>query len=172
VSLALGNVSWAERDLGDLAAALQHIDEALAIAREHGEVMHVMPYLSNKAGILMRIGDFKAARESIDECLELLATRTNSLLFMHDNLFMGACVYRALGEESRAKELVVQGRAEVERIIKNLPTEDAVTAFLASPYNREILDAFERDMWPPVGPQPGDRLPAKSREVAGSPRLA
>jgi len=161
IAAAIGNLSGVERELGDLDASVKHIDESIAISRRHMLGPTILPImLTSRAATMLRIGDFNSAKVSVEEVLELLDGSANVMLFQHDNLFIAARVFKALGDTKRANELLKRSREMLDRACSVLPDAEAKSALLSLHINREILDAYERDHWPQVGPRPGDKLPS------------
>ena len=157
-STALGNISFLELRFGDLDSALRHVSRSIALARRH--YLRVLPQLlSAQTEMLLRLGDVELAEVSLSECLELLDAAIPVMMFCHDNFFTAARVYHALGNKQRAAHFLRRSRDALQKAVDALPDTETKAAFLGYYVNRQILAAFERDEWPPVGPQPGDRLP-------------
>ena len=160
LAAALGNLSGPEREVGDLEAALSHVNESLALARRYKLPHHILPImLTSRAQTMLRVGDLRSAKTSVDECLQLLDACAQAMVFQQDNLFVAARVFRALGDDKRASELLKRCRELLDKAYAMSPNAETKAELMRISYNREIVDACERDAWPPIGPQPGDKLP-------------
>ncbi|MCX7690239.1 AAA family ATPase [Thermoflexus sp.] len=138
---ALVALSAAERELGDLDAALVHIRQGLALRRELGQTADLCHDMVDLVEVLLRRQDGPAAREAMEEMLALYRANPTGILHPEAVLWTAAKACRMLGEPERAAQLAAEARAVLETRSAAIPDLEMRTAFLNLPFNRELLSA-------------------------------
>ncbi|MCS7252327.1 MAG: tetratricopeptide repeat protein, partial [Thermoflexus sp.] len=138
---ALVALSAAERELGDLDAALAHIQQGLALRRELGQTADLCHDMVDLVEVLLRRQDGPAAREAMEEMLALYRANPTGVLHPEAVLWVAAKACRALGEPERGDQLAAEARAVLEARASAIPDPEMRAAFLDLPFNRELLNA-------------------------------
>jgi hypothetical protein len=94
--------------------ALQIAQRAVAMIRETSSEIHLPRILLIRARIFSALGDDEAARGDIDRALTV-ATRNAAALSAIDALIEKARLERSLGNRDRARQLVDDVKARIDR---------------------------------------------------------
>lgn len=140
---ALANLGAAERELGELTQAIEHMEAGLAIRRRLGQVAELGTDLCDLTVAYLRAGRLPAARQTADEMLALYASAPEAMMHPQYILWAAAQTYRALGETQRARELLVQAHATLQEQAALIPDPASRATFLTLPFNRQIVAAYE-----------------------------
>ena len=143
-AVALGNLGVAERELGLLDRAMEHLEASIALRRElGGQVIDRCLDMADLIGAYLKADRLADAERLTHELLAIYAHEAEHFSQPQRVLFAAAQTYRALGDAAHAADLLVQACAIVQQQIDALP--DAASQQLARmiPYNREILEACE-----------------------------
>lgn len=174
---ALANLGQAERDLGDLDSAIEHMSQCVAIRRARATTADNVDDLVNLAYVHMLAGDMDAAMPIAQEMWPALESMTTAVVFMPQfALWMAAQVYRGLGERERSQTLLAHAHEAVERQAAMIVSAAERECFLRLEPHKEIEAAFARKRWPalevprgvpPVSDAAGAGVAAKARGKAG-----
>ena len=146
---ALANLGQAERDLGDLDSAIDHMSQAVAIRRARGTPADNVDDLVNLAYVYMLAGDSDCAMPLADEMWPALESMTTAVVFMPQfALWMAAQVYRGLGDRVRSQTMLARAHEAVERQAAMIVSAAEREIFLDLEAHREIEAAFTRKRWP------------------------
>jgi tetratricopeptide (TPR) repeat protein len=140
-AVALGNVGVAERELGKLDRAIEHLEAGIELRRElGGQVIDRCLDMADLIGAYLKADRLPDAEQLTHEMLAIYAHEADQFSQPQRVLFAAAQTYRALGDAAHALELLAQACAVVQQQIDALP--DAASRQLAQmiPYNREILE--------------------------------
>jgi predicted ATPase len=141
---ALGNLGVAERELGQLDRAVEHLEASIELRRElGGQVIDRCLDMADLIGAYLKADRLTDAERLTHEMLAIFAHEAEHFSQPQRVLFAAAQTYRALGDAAHAADLLAQACAIVQQQIDALP--DAASQQLARliPYNREILEACE-----------------------------
>jgi len=141
---ALSNLGAAERELGELPAAIAHMQAGLRLRQTLGQTVEYATDLCDLTIAYLRAGDIRAARQTADEMLGLLAAGPEQMTYPQYLLWAAAQVYRAGGETQRAAELLAQAHAALRHKAGAIPDPESRATFLQMPFNRELLAAYQR----------------------------
>jgi tetratricopeptide (TPR) repeat protein len=145
---ALANLGQAERDLGDLLGAIEHMSACVAIRRARGTPADNIDDIVNLAYVYVLAGDLEAARPLADEMWPALDS-TSTVVFMPQlALWMAAQVFRGLGDRERAKAMLAKAHEAVEKQASLIVSVTERSCFLGLESHREIEAAFTRKRWP------------------------
>jgi DNA-binding SARP family transcriptional activator/energy-coupling factor transporter ATP-binding protein EcfA2 len=144
---ALSNLGNAERELGESAAALGHMQEAIAIRHRLGRPA-TFEELGDLALAQLEAGDLAAARVTADEVIARLPESPENTVWPHHCLWAAARVYRACGSEREARAALEEAAQLVRRQTEAMTDAQSRSAFAALSSVREIALACERDAWP------------------------
>lgn len=141
---ALGNLGAAERELGELSQAIEHMEAGLAIRRELGQAAELGADLCDLTVAYLRAGRLEDARLAAQELLELHAAAAEAMMHPQYVLWAAAQTYEALGETQRAQELLTQAHRTLQERANAIPDPESRATFLALPFNRQIRAAYEK----------------------------
>jgi tetratricopeptide (TPR) repeat protein len=139
---ALANLGAAERDLGESADAIAHMQAGLAIRRQLGQPAELGTDLCDLTIGYLRAGDVVSARRCADEMLALHAAEAATMMHPQYILWAGAQTYRALGDPIRARELLDQAYHVLQEQAAAIPDAESRITFFDLPFNREIREAY------------------------------
>jgi predicted ATPase len=143
-AVALGNLGVAERELGLLDRAIEHLEASIELRRElGGQVIDRCLDMADLIGAYLKADRLADAERLTHELLAIFAHEAEHFSQPQRVLFAAAQTYRALGDGAHAADLLAQARAIVQQQLDALP--DATSRQLARmiPYNREVLEACE-----------------------------
>lgn len=146
---ALANLGQAERDIGDLDSAIDHMSQCVAIRRARGTLADNVDDLVNLAYVYMLAGESDAAMPLAQEMWPSLESMTTAVVFMPQfALWMAAQVYRGLGDRERSQTMLARAHDAVERQASMIVSAAEREVFLGLDAHREIEAAFARKRWP------------------------
>lgn len=137
-AVALIAVGAAERELGELSRALEHLQAGLSLRRDLGQTADLCHDLIDLVETHLRLQGLEAARAAMEEMLTLYRSTPTGILQPQAVLWAAAKACRALGETARAAALLVEARAVLEAKAAAIPNEEARRAFLDLPFNRQL----------------------------------
>ena len=143
---ALANLGAAERELGELNQAIEHMQAGLEIRRSLGQPSDLGTDLNDLALAYLRAGRIDAARHCVEELLALYATE-KSMDRPEYILWVAAQTHHAFGDDTRARELLTQAYVALNERAAAVPDEESRASFLQYPFNREIIAAFEGNVY-------------------------
>jgi tetratricopeptide (TPR) repeat protein len=142
------NIAVAEFLLGDLKAAIEHGEHGLVLRSQSQSESWVGTALADLALCYAGLGDMETARARIDRMLsaEQYTLGTEWPQACH---WAAARILHACGEGKRAAELLGRAKASLDEMLAQLePARHE--RYLNVYWNREIVDASERGVWPPL----------------------
>ncbi len=145
---ALANLGAAERELGELPQAIAHMEAGLAIRRTLGQPAELGTDLCDLTVAYCRCDNLDAAQRATVEMLELYAQFEASMMHPQYILWAAAQTYRALGDEARAQDLLKRAADVMRQRAADIPDPESQSSYYDLPFNRQILVAVERQMWP------------------------
>jgi tetratricopeptide (TPR) repeat protein len=147
-AFAFANLGRAERELGELDQAIEHMKAGLDIRRRLNETDLHCTNMSDLVIAYLWVGNLEAARQATEEMLSLYDACADRLREPQRPLWAAAQTYRALGDEPRAAELLAQAHTALQSKAAAIPDPESQAAFRQIPYNRDVLAAHERGEWP------------------------
>jgi len=164
---ALSNLGAAERELGELPAAIAHMQAGVALRQTLGQTVEYATDLCDLTIAYLRAGQIGAARQTADEMLGLLAAAPEQMTYPQYLLWAASQAYLASGETQRAAELLAQAHAALQHKAEAIPDPESRASFLQMAFNRELLAAFQRGQPPAPHPAaPRARQPPARRRKA------
>jgi DNA-binding SARP family transcriptional activator/predicted ATPase len=150
-ALLEANAGMAERELGELKAAIAHLESADASFHETEDISSRCFCLAELAAAYLKAGKAKKARPKVDEYVR---DAEKVLIYgpaqQQYGFWVAAQVYRALGDGPRAYDLLQRAHMKLQKMLEQRPAGDARSAFQALAYNREIVAAFDSSTWKPA----------------------
>jgi predicted ATPase len=143
---ALANLGAAERELGELTEAIEHMEAGLAIRRSLEQPADLGTDLCDLTLAYLRANALQAAQRTADELLTLYATH-KSMDRPEYILWVAAQTRHALGDNLRARDLLAQAYTVLRERATAIPDEESRTSFLQFRFNREILTAYEKQVY-------------------------
>jgi predicted ATPase/DNA-binding SARP family transcriptional activator len=144
---ALSNLGNAERELGEHAAALAHMREAIAIRKRLGRPA-TFEELGDLALAQLEAGDLAGSRITADDVVVQLPDSTENTVWPHYCLWAAARIFKACGADLQARAALDEAAALVQRQLDAMTDPASRAAFVKLPAVRQILAAAERDLWP------------------------
>ncbi len=135
---ALANLGAAERELGELDAAIAHMEAGLAIRRTLGQVAELGTDLCDLVVAYVRRGFLEAAGRAVVEMLEIYDQNVSAMMHPQYILWAAAQTFRATGDEPHALEYLDRACAMMQERARAIPDADSRASFLELPFNREI----------------------------------
>jgi DNA-binding SARP family transcriptional activator len=135
---ALDFLGRAERDLGMLDAARDHLETALQSRRERdplgalGTLVEIIP-------VRLRTGDVAGGLAAAAELLQHLEGDRRRTNFPAKALDAAAAAYAAAGQTEHAARLRTEARALLREIAERLPDEPSRSGYLSLPFHRALL---------------------------------
>jgi tetratricopeptide (TPR) repeat protein len=147
---ALANLGGAERELGQIDAAIDHMDAGLAIRRTLATPGDFLDDLAHLALVSLMAGDAPKARALMDEFSESLATASPAIFMPQFAFWVGARAYKELDELERARAMLARAHAIVIEQAEAIANQDDRARYMDLAVNREVTAAIERNEWPAV----------------------
>lgn len=145
---ALANLGAAERELGELAEAVRHMEAGLTIRRTLGQPAELGTDLCDLTVAYCRQGNYAAAQQITTEMLQLYAQSESSMMHPQYILWAAAQTHRALADTARAQELLERAVEVMQRRAADIPEAESRPSYYNLPFNRQILAACEQGIWP------------------------
>jgi predicted ATPase/DNA-binding SARP family transcriptional activator len=145
---ALSNLGAAERELGALPQAIEHIQAGINLRRKLGQAVELATDLTDLTITYLRTGDTNAARRTADEMLRILTADPDHMTYPQYILWAAAQTYRATGETEQSGAFLARAYTTLQQKASIIPDPPSRTTFLQIPFNRELLAAFEHGEWP------------------------
>ncbi|HXW76930.1 MAG TPA: tetratricopeptide repeat protein, partial [Candidatus Eremiobacteraceae bacterium] len=135
---ALANLGSAERELGDLSAAAQHMKEGLAVRARIGESRDYADELAQLMLVQSLAREHDAAREQGEAVWSALESVSDAIFMPHLACAAAAKAFDALGDVERASALWQKAHALMESQASVIPDGAEREMFLSLPAHREI----------------------------------
>jgi tetratricopeptide (TPR) repeat protein len=139
---------FAERSSGDLAAAIPHLEEALAGFYEHERRVDVLETLDQLALAHILLGKNAEALALVEKLLASPARDLESGLWPQSYYWTAAQVYRRCGDDKRAARALQAAVAAAAALEAHLRAGEETAAFAALPINAAIRLAARKGQWP------------------------
>ncbi len=148
-ALALGNLGEIALRQANPLQAVRYLRKSIAARRQLGipEAVSIMD-LSALVEAYLRAGKVKQARQSASDLLALYHADPQSVEYPQYALWAVACLHQASGDTEKASEHLAQAYDLLQQRAKAIPDEESRASFLQIPYNRRVLDAYKRGIWP------------------------
>jgi len=160
---ALYNLGAAERELGRLPAAIEHMQAGIALRQTLGQSVEYATDLCDLTIAYLRVGNIDSARQTADEMLGLLAAAPEQMTYPQYLLWAASQAYQASGATQRASALLAEAYTVLQQKASAIPDPESRASFLQMPFNRELFAAFQND-------QPPTPRPAVQPSRSSSPR--
>ncbi len=147
-AFALANLGAVEREQGNLPQAIEHMQEGLAIRRQIGQPIEIAGDLCDLAVAYLRAGDLSSAQQAVREMREIETAHPGQMAYPQYILWAAAQTGRAAGNQEQASQLLAEAADLVSEKAAAIADAASRDAYLQMSFNREILEARHRDMWP------------------------
>jgi tetratricopeptide (TPR) repeat protein len=144
---AMISAGVAERELGDLEAAVAHLEQGTAIARELNETITLGEDLCELAITFLRRHDLARAVLVAAEILELTETSPQRSSRPQFLFWTVAAVRRAAGDLDGARAFLAQAGQMLDDLEAAIPDLESRRTFRNLRHNRAIDAAVARDCW-------------------------
>jgi len=158
---ALGNLGAAERDLGELDAAIVHMKEGLAARRRLNRPGDYADDIAHLLAAHLAVGDIATVRVVAEELSESLASSSPAIFLPQFAHWIAARAFRALGDRERMRTMLDRGHAMVVEQVESIDGVAEKSSYASLQVNREIVAAHDRDVWP----NGGDVVPTVRSDV-------
>jgi len=145
---ALANLGAAERDLGELDLAIEHMQLGLSKQLESGRISDRANDLADLALAYFLRGDTSAACEAVREVLDAAQGASDLSLWPQNLYWIAARVYRGTGFDTEWPALLEFAYRTMNERGSVLTDTGERDAFFALPLNREIQEAYLSERWP------------------------
>lgn len=146
--MALQNLGDAERELGDLDSARQHLTEALSLLEDDSLLLERVSVQTDLALVSWKAGDLPLAVQTTEMFLAAYPKVDGKDDNVHRFLWTAARILRADGQAERAAQALAQAYATFQRDLAAIPEAEARRSFTDIRHNRQIVAAHERGEWP------------------------
>lgn len=113
---ALNTHASAATQSGDYQRAKIRYEQALSLARQHGEATRIATYLTNLANVETNLGDIEDAETHFAEALAIHRERKDAFGETIDLYNLGNLVFEQFKETGRSHKLLVEGLALARRL--------------------------------------------------------
>lgn len=147
---ALGNLGAAERDLGALESAIQHMKAGLEL---RGRVSGSPDFADDLSHLVLAhlVAGNAAEVRPLAGALETSLEKLSPDIFMPEfAVWVAAQSFRALGDAKRARAFLTRAHEIVATRLAAIADPAHQANLLKLRVNREIQSAYERDEWPPL----------------------
>lgn len=141
---ALYGLGEAERELGDLDNAIQHIREARAIFLRLEMPFETLGVLGDLALAYLKASRLPEALDCVTDLLAIFPEAQDKRDDPQRSLWAAVQVLRAAGQSDRAVELLVQAYHLVQQKLAIIPDLESREAYANLAFNRQISAAYER----------------------------
>jgi DNA-binding SARP family transcriptional activator/predicted ATPase len=146
--MALQNLGEAERELGDLVTARQHLEESLSLLDDAQLVSERTSVLADLALAHWKAGDLPLALQTAGQVLESYPEVEGRDDNVHRFLWVAARILRADGQLERADSILAQAYRAFQKDFAAIPEAESRQAFADIRHNRQIAAAYEHGKWP------------------------
>jgi DNA-binding SARP family transcriptional activator/predicted ATPase len=144
---ALANLGAAERDLGELDAAVGHMEEGLALQLELGRMPDAVSDLADAALAYELLGDLDRAMECAEKILAVDPAREQAAIFAPYPPWIAACVLHWKADP-RAKTALSWAAELRSSTAASIDAPELREHFINLPFNVAIVEAVEHGRWP------------------------
>jgi tetratricopeptide (TPR) repeat protein len=146
---ALGNLGAAERDLGEIDAAIAHMKEGLEARRRVNRPGDYADDIAHLLAAHLAAGDIDAIRALSQELVESLAASAPTIFLPQFAYWIAARAFRELGDFARMRQMLDRGHAILQEQTASIEGAAEKESYASLPINRAIEAAFGKDTWPP-----------------------
>ena len=147
-ALVLGDLGIAERELGNLDAAREHLEAAVAIHRRLDQRLELVTNLARLALVVGMRGDFEQARRLAHEVLDRSRVHPESVEDPAEVLWNVAQALHLCGDEREAREIVEQAAALQEQRLATIDLPEYRASAAGLRWYRALLQARSEGVWP------------------------
>lgn len=147
-ALALQNLGEAARELGDLEAAFQRLDQALGLLSDPSLIAERLSLYSDLALAHAKAGRLDLAVQDAEQVLALYPQVEGTDDNLHSFLWAAARALRTAGQLEQAAQALDQAYRAFQEALAALPDAAARQTFSQIPHNRQIAAAYQRGEWP------------------------
>jgi len=144
---ALANLGNAERELGNVTIALEHMRAAIAIRRRLG-LNATFEELGDLALAELASGDLAASCATADDIMQRAPATDENTVWPHHCFWAAACVYNACGDERRAQDALSDAERHVRQQLEALGDSTSRLSFGKLKTVRAIIAASNENRWP------------------------
>lgn len=145
--VALQNLGEAERELGHLDTARQHLTAALALLSDPTLFLERASILNDLALTYWKANDLPLAQQTTAELLALYPQIDGKDDNTHRFLWTAGQICRATGQQEAAAHWLAQAYAAFQTSLAAIPDASSRHAFAQIHHNRQIVAAYEQDKW-------------------------
>ncbi len=145
---ALQNLGEAERELGDLDLARQHLNEALSLMEDATQVIERASVQIDLALTHWKAGDLPLALQMVEQVLSVYPEIEGKDDNIHRFLWAAVQILRAAGQPERAAQILAQAHQAFQKDLAAIPDAEMRQTFAGMKHNRQIAAAYERGEWP------------------------
>jgi tetratricopeptide (TPR) repeat protein len=144
---ALANLGAAERDLGELDAAVAHMEEGLALQLELGRMPDAVSDLADAALAYTLRGDLDRALDCAEKILTVDRAWAQAAIFAPYPPWVVTCVLHWKGDP-RAQTALSWAAELRTSTAASIDAPELRERFINLPFNLAIQEAVERGHWP------------------------
>ncbi len=145
---ALATLGAAERDLGEIEAAIDHMREGLALERALDRTSDIANDLADLTLAYLRKGDLAAAKLTTDELLRTAERSATGALWPHYLYWVAARTFHKARDSKRAAALLERTSTLYRAALDSIADPAIAERFGKLSFNREIETALTRGRWP------------------------
>ena len=145
--MALQSLGEAERELGDLDSARQHLNEALALLEDATLAVERASVMTDLALAHWKAGDLPLALQTVEQVLAAYPEVEGKDDNVHRFLWVAAQILRADGQTGRAAQILAQAHQAFQQDLAAIPEAESRQTFAGMKHNRQITAAYERGEW-------------------------
>jgi predicted ATPase/DNA-binding SARP family transcriptional activator len=155
-ALVLGDLGAAERELGELDAALTHLEEAVAIHRRLDQRVELWTNLARLALVCATRGDVARGRAIAREVLEHERVHPEVVDDPAQVLWDAAQTLRACGDECEAREVIERAALLQEARLAAIDVPEYLESASGMRWYRALVRARSAGVWPELSHRSGD----------------
>lgn len=149
--ISLGNLAEVELNLDNVEQAVAYLEEDMAMRGSLGlPAGDSAADLSTLTIAYLRAGRLEEAARVTEDLLSLYDADAGAMAYPQQALWAAAQTQRALGEAGRAAELLERAYAVLQEKANAIPDPESRRAFLHLPFNRALVEAHEKGIWPGI----------------------
>ena len=146
-AIALANLGGAESVLGELDAAIEHMERGFAMERELGQKL--VGNLAEAAVARVKRGELHVAAEMAEQIMAADRARFEAAFFPPYSPWTAACIFHWSGDQAAQEQTALALAFELyESIAASIDVPELRAHFEALPFNRAILAAKAEGVWP------------------------